>query len=444
MVLERRLARGLLTVVDTVALDPERRAGYVALAGRFGRPCHAVLFDVPADLCRARNRSRPEPVPTKVLSAQLAGVERARAVIADEGFDGVHPPEPVVVVPAILLAAPESAARQRAAPRPLRFGLQVSSFAWPGGSAAALGGQLAEIARVAEGVGFSSLWLMDHVMQIPQVGRLWEDIPEAWTTLAWLAAHTHSVRLGTLVTGVTLRNPAHLAKIVATADVLSGGRIVCGLGAAWWGDEHRRYGWPFPKLAERYRLLEDALQLLPVMWGPGTPAFRGSSVSVAEAICYPRPVQERVPLLVGGSGERKTLRLVARYADACNIAGDPATVRRKLSVLAGHCDAVGRDIREIRITHLSSAVVGRGRREVAAAVERLAPRTADPDTAGERLVAGTVDEQVGRYRDLADAGVQTAIVALADVATPGALESFAEVISAFEPPDAGGTVPGSW
>ena len=432
LVLERRLARGLLTVVDTLGLDHARRAAYVSLAARSGLACHAVVFDTPGEVCRARNRARPSPVPARALTAQLAAAGRVRAELAGEGFAGVHPPGPVEVVPTALLDAPAAAARQRADPVTLRFGLQLSSFAWPGGGPA-LADQLAEVAAIAEGIGFSSIWLMDHVTQIPQVGRVWEDIPEAWTTLAWLAGQTRSIRLGTLVTGVTLRNPAHLGKIVATADVLSRGRVVCGLGAAWWGEEHRRYGWAFPSLADRFRLLEDALQLLPLMWGPGTPAFEGAAVSVPEAICYPRPLQEHIPILVGGSGERTTLRLVARYADACNLMGDPATVRRKLAVLAGHCDTAGRDLSEIRVTHLSTAVVARTRREVATAVARLAPRSVPPEAAGARLVAGTVEDQVGRYRELADAGVQTAIVALPDVATPGALEAFAEVMAPFRP-----------
>jgi F420-dependent oxidoreductase-like protein len=441
LVVERRLARGLLTVIDTLGLDGQRRAAYVALARRFGVACHAVLFETPDDICRSRNRLRADPVPAKVLTAQLAARERAREELPAEGFDSVHPAEAVVVVPSVFVDAPAAAGRQRAAPRPLRFGLQLSSFAWEGGGAA-LADHLAELATTAEAAGFSSIWVMDHVTQIPQVGRLWEDIPESWTTLAWLAAHTRAVRLGTLVTGVTLRNPAHLAKIVATADVLSRGRVVCGLGVAWWADEHRRYGWRFPSLDERYTLLEDALQLLPVMWGPGTPAFTGTAVDVPEAVCYPRPVQDHVPLLVGGSGERRTLRLVARYADACNLFGGPAVVRRKLAVLAGHCADVGRDVAAIRVTHLSTAVTAGSRRELAAVLERLGP-AAGRQPLAERLGAGTVEDQIGRYRDLAEAGVQTAIVALPDVATPGALEAFAEVIAAFaDAADRAGT--GRW
>jgi alkanesulfonate monooxygenase SsuD/methylene tetrahydromethanopterin reductase-like flavin-dependent oxidoreductase (luciferase family)/predicted kinase len=432
LVVERRLARGLLTVIDTLGLDPQRRAGYVALARRFGVPCHAVVFDTAPEVCRTRNRQRADPVPAKVLSAQLAARDRARTELAGEGFAAVHPAEAVVVVPPVFVDAPRSAARQHADPRPLRFGLQLSSFAWDGGGPA-LADRLAEVAATAEAVGFSSIWVMDHMTQIPQVGRIWEDLPESWTTVAWLAGHTRSVRLGTLVTGVTLRHLAHLAKIVATADVLSRGRVICGLGAAWWAEEHRRHGRRFPSLDERYALLEDALRLLPLMWGPGTPEFTGTTLTVPEAVCYPRPVQERVPLLVGGSGEHRTLRLVARLADACNLFGDPPEVRHKLAALARHCADAGRPLDDIRVTHLSTAVTATSRRQLSAVVDRLAPASGRTPPA-TRLGAATVEDQIGRYRDLADAGVQTAIVALPDVATPGVLEAFAEVIAAFAPP----------
>jgi alkanesulfonate monooxygenase SsuD/methylene tetrahydromethanopterin reductase-like flavin-dependent oxidoreductase (luciferase family) len=231
------------------------------------------------------------------------------------------------------------------------------------------------------------------------------------------------------VTGVTYRNVAHLAKIVATLDVLSGGRAVAGVGAAWYEREHKAYGWPFPPRKQRFALLEDALQLLPVMWGPGSPPFEGREVSVAESMCYPRPLQEHVPILVGGSGETKTLKLVAQYADACNLFGDAATIRHKLEVLHAHCVDVGRDTAEIRITSLSRALVGDDRDEVDKLVERHrggAPPEQYAATAG----AATVEEQIGRYRQLAEAGVQTAIVNMPNV-SPAAVERFAQVIAAF-------------
>jgi alkanesulfonate monooxygenase SsuD/methylene tetrahydromethanopterin reductase-like flavin-dependent oxidoreductase (luciferase family) len=187
---------------------------------------------------------------------------------------------------------------------------------------------------------------------------------------------------------------------------------MAGLGIGWFEREHQVYGWEFPPRNRRYNLLEDALQVLPLLWGKGSPRFEGRTISVPEAICYPRPLQDHVPILVGGSGEHRTLRLVARYADACNLFGDAATVRHKVAVLHRHCADVDRDPTEVTVTNLTSAHV--------------------IDAAGDRLAdnAGTVDEQVGRYRAYAEAGVQTAIVSLPDVAE-GGIERFAPVLAAF-------------
>ena len=246
--------------------------------------------------------------------------------------------------------------------------------------------------------------------------REWEDIPESTTTLGFLAAATTSARLGALVNGVTYRNLAHLAKIVATLDVLSGGRAFCGLGAAWFGREHELYGWTFPPVARRYELLEDALELLPLMWGKGSPAFEGRTTSVPAATCYPRPLQEHVPIVVGGSGERRTLRLVARHADACNLFGSPDEVARKVSVLHEHCRAVDRDPATVTVTTLSDAAILGG-----------------SPGAAERYDAcvGTVEEQIGRYRQYAEVGVDEAIIALHLDGTPAQVEAFAPVIEAL-------------
>ena len=415
LVVERRARRHLTTVVDTTGLDARRRARWLALARRHDLPAHAVVFAPPDRLCRDRNRQRPRPVPSKVLSGQLRAVAEIGPALAGEGWDGIHSPADVVLVPPAFLDAPAAAHRQQEDPMPLDFGLQIGRFEWPGGPAE-LAARLATVAAEAEEAGFTSIWVMDHFLQIPMVGREWEAMPESYTTLGFLAGRTRTARLGTLVTGVTYRNLAHLAKIVATLDVLSGGRAMCGLGAAWFEREHTLYGWDFPPLQRRYELLEDALELLPLMWGPGSPTFEGRTVQVPAATCYPRPLQERVPLWVGGSGERRTLQLVARHADACNLFGDPATVRRKVEVLREHCAAVDRDPAEVHVSQLSTAsVVGPG-----GAADRGHPG------------AGSVEEQVGRYRDLAEAGVQTAIVTVPELGTdPGALARFAPVLAAF-------------
>jgi F420-dependent oxidoreductase-like protein len=431
-VVDRRLRRGLLTVVDSLALDGDRRRAYIEVARRHGVPCHAVAFDVDATTCRQRNRRRDRPVPAKVLGGQLRAWPQVRDGLADEGFDAVHAPGDVRIVPRALLATPTAAARQRQEAVPMHFGLQISAFQWPDrphGTA----GRLVAIARAAEEAGFASLWLMDHVIQVPQVGREWEDILDSYTTLGYLAAATRRCRLGALVTAVTFRNVSHLAKIVATLDVLSGGRAVCGLGAAWFAREHAAYGWPLPPAGERLALLEEALQLLPLLWGPGAPVFDGEHLGRREAICYPRPIQEHVPILVGGGGERRTLRLVAEYADACNLMGEPDTVRRKVAVLAEHCREVGRDRSEVEITHLSPLLAGRDHDDVVARLDALRAPSATRARATEQLNAGTVEDHVGRFRLLAEAGVQTAIVSLADLADAGAVERFAPVVAAFAP-----------
>jgi F420-dependent oxidoreductase-like protein len=429
-VLERRLKRGLLTVIDSLGLEGRRRRDWLERARHHGMACHAVIFPTTAEECRRRNRARDRPVPAKVLSAQLRAFDAARAGLADEGFDGVHEPGPVVLTPPELVGAPEAAARQREDPMPLSFGLQIPSYTWSGG-AVELAPRLGAVAAAAEDAGFESLWVMDHMLQIPFIGREWLEMMESYTTLGFLAARTSRIRLGTMVTGITYRNPAHLGKIVATLDVLSGGRAMCGLGAAWFEREHRAYGWSFPALKDRYAMLEDALQLLPLLWGPGSPAFEGRTIRVAEAICYPRPLQDRIPILVGGQGERRTLRLVARYADACNLRGDPATVRRKLAVLARHCADVERDPATVQVTHLSTALGGRDQEEVEQMVATLRPSGTSPEAYRTWANAATVDDHIGRFRELAEAGVQHAIVSLPDLDTTEPVERFGAVIAAF-------------
>jgi F420-dependent oxidoreductase-like protein len=413
LIVERRLKRRLTTVIDSTGLDPARRAKWRTLAERYRIPAYAVVFDPPPAVVHARNKARGTPVPRKVVTSQLDAVSSTAELLAGEGFAAVHDPGPVALVPPTFLRAPEAAARQQEDPMTLEFGLQVSRFDWPG-HPANTAQVLSDVAKAAEEAGFTSLYVMDHFLQIPQVGREWEDMLESYTALAYLAGLTERIRLGTLVTGITYRNLAHLAKIIATLDVLSGGRAVCGIGAAWFEREHRLYGWRYPPLTERYALLEDALELLPLMWGPGAPRFDGRTLTVEEAICYPRPLQEHVPILIGGSGERRTLRLVARHADACNLFGDPGTVRRKLAVLREHCAAEGRDPAAIEVTHAAPA------RVVAT----------EEDRSGQG--AGTVNEHVGRYRELAEAGVQTAIVSLSDTGAAESVKRFAEVIAAFQ------------
>jgi F420-dependent oxidoreductase-like protein len=389
-IVTRRLRRQLTTVIDTLGLDADQRRRWRDRAAAAGMPCIAVVFDTPASECRRRNSAREIAVRVDVVANQLRRWPDIRSEVASEPWHDIVSPDPVALVPAALVPArsvKRASAANAAPPTPsvaptsdpstatdgMRIGLQLSSFEWPGGPAH-LAENLRRIVTEAEAAGVEHVWVMDHLRQIPQVGPAWQNLPEPYTALAWLAGVTERIRLGVLVSPAFLRHPAVLADAVATLDVLSNGRAICGLGLGWFADEYAALGIDFPSRAERYARLEDALRLLPLMWGKGSPRFEGLSVVVEEAMRYPRPLQAHVPIWVGGSGERKTLRLVAELADACNLFGDPDVVRRKVDVLHRHCADVGRDPTTIEITHLSTVLVGRDRTEVAELVDRLRPK----------------------------------------------------------------------
>lgn len=240
----------------------------------------------------------------------------------------------------------------------VKFGLQIPWFSWPG-SPGNDRQMLADIARAAEDAGFSSLWVMDHFFQLPMIGDAELDMLEGYTTLAYIAAVTERISLGTLVTGVTYRHPGVLVKQVTTLDVLSGGRAWLGIGAAWFEREHEGLGVPFPPMAERFERLEEAVQIALQMWSGDDGGFKGKHYTLSETICSPQPAQQpRPPIMIGGGGERKTLRLVARYADACNVAGNAQEIAHKFDVLRRHCDDVGRDYDEIERTVMTIAPPG--------------------------------------------------------------------------------------
>ncbi len=231
------------------------------------------------------------------------------------------------------------------------FSTHIFNFTIPG-EPASLGPVLAETARVAEQSGASAVTVMDHWFQMESVGRSEDPMLEGYTTLGYLAGLTERVKLGLLVTGVTYRHPGLLAKIVTTLDVLSGGRAILGLGAAWYEREHHALGVPYPPLGERFERLEETLQICHQMWSDDDGPFEGTHFQLAETICQPRPIQQpHPPILIGGMGEKKTLRLVAQYGDACNLfAAGEDVVRHKLEVLDRHCEDVGRDPAAIRRT----------------------------------------------------------------------------------------------
>ncbi|MFE0511347.1 LLM class F420-dependent oxidoreductase [Streptomyces sp. NPDC058964] len=227
----------------------------------------------------------------------------------------------------------------------MKTAIHLVSFDVPG-NASAIAPVLAETAQLAEEAGIASLSLMDHYLQIGGMGLGDVDAPmlEGYTTLGFLAAHTRSLQLHLLVTGTTYRHPGLLAKIVSTLDVLSGGRATLGLGAAWYEREHHALGVPFPPLTERFERLEETLQIVRQMWSEETGPYDGEHYQLAETLNSPQPLSRpHPPILIGGGGEKKTLRLVAKYADAWNIMGDLDTVRRKTEVLREHCDREGRD-----------------------------------------------------------------------------------------------------
>jgi alkanesulfonate monooxygenase SsuD/methylene tetrahydromethanopterin reductase-like flavin-dependent oxidoreductase (luciferase family) len=234
-----------------------------------------------------------------------------------------------------------------------------------------------------------------------------------------------------LVTAITHRHPILLGKMIATLDVISGGRAICGLGAGWDREEHLAYGIEFPPLRHRYALLEETLQMLPLLWGRGTPPFTGEHIRSPGLVCYPRPVQERIPILIGGGGEKRTLRLVAAYADACNLFGNPAKVAAKVAVLERHCTELDRDPADIEVTHLSTALVGADRSSLRQRVEQLRDRNTPAESFGAAANAGTVDDLESLFTAYSDAGTRHSIVAMPDVALEGSIETFGDVIARF-------------
>jgi F420-dependent oxidoreductase-like protein len=284
----------------------------------------------------------------------------------------------------------------------MRFGLQIPNFGSQGPGDLFDG--VVQMATAAEEAGFDSVWVMDHFYQLPPMGGPAAPMLDSYTLLGALAARTQSVRLGAMVTGVTYRNPAHLAKIVTTLDVISGGRAILGLGAAWYDIEHDGLGFDFPPAGERLDRLEEALQICRAMFREEAPSFDGRYYRIHEARNVPPPVQPGgPPILVGGGGERRTLALAARYADMSNFFGDVATVAHKVDVLRGHCKEAGRDPSEVTVSRLSTLVLTADADETAATKEFLRQATGEEPTTSN---VGTPDELVGQVEELAAAGVE--------------------------------------
>ncbi len=411
-----RIRRGLTTVIDTLGLDPVRRAGYLRLAHAAGLRSVLVIMDTAPALCRQRNRTRDRPVPAGVLTEQLRKIKSVITGLDDEDWDHVII-NSAASEPAVPPVLPVPAGRSLDGLRTRvdddrsegpRLVLQISRFGWGDQPAT----WLRDIAVAADALGFHGIALMDHLIQIPQVDRAWEPIPEPWVTLGLLAGLDTRLRLGTLVSPVSFRAAGIIAKTAATLDALTDGRAFCGLGAGWWLREHQAYGLDFPADHERLDQLQATIETLRALWAPGTKAFRGRFVRLPETTCYPRPVGN-IPIIVGGSGEQRTLRIVAEQADAANLRTDDA-LEHKIGVLHRHCAAVGRDPEEVEVTVLDLPVIGVDRADVARRVERLRGRTPAPAFAA-RHHAGTAVEHRRRYAGLAELGVRTVFVSLPDL-----------------------------
>jgi len=239
----------------------------------------------------------------------------------------------------------------------VKFGLQINNFTWPGG-AAAIGPTLARVTRAADDAGFDSIWVMDHFFQIRGLGPPEAPMLEGLTALGFMAANSEKARLGLMVGGIHYRLPGLWIKAVTTLDVLSGGRAWFGIGAAWNEEESTALGFPFPPLRDRFEMLEETLQMAQAMWSGGSgsgEAFRGKHFTATRLLNSPQAISRpRVPIMIGGGGERKTLRLVAQYADACNVFGDAARIAHKYAVLREHCERLGRPYDEIERSTLQS------------------------------------------------------------------------------------------
>lgn len=239
----------------------------------------------------------------------------------------------------------------------MKFSITVPRFVYPGGNAV-IGQEFAALACEADQAGLDTLWVMDHFFQIPMIGEITEPMLESYSALAFAAGNTERIKLGALVTGGMYRHPGVLVKTVTTLDVLSGGRAWLGIGAGWFDREHEGLGVTFPPTSERFERLEEILQIANQMWSDNDGPYAGKHYQLAETICQPQPVgHARPPVLIGGGGEQKTLKLVARYADACNLFAAPgeeglAMLRHKLDVLRQHCEREGRDFDSIEKTVL--------------------------------------------------------------------------------------------
>jgi F420-dependent oxidoreductase-like protein len=308
---------------------------------------------------------------------------------------------------------------------PITLSLHLPNFNYPGTPPEELFEKVVAIAQAAEESGFSSVTVMDHLHQIPPVGPRTNYMLEGNTILAGIAARTSTITVGLLVGGVTYRNPALLAKITTTLDIISGGRAILGLGAAWFEEEHDAYGFDFPRLGVRFEHLEDALQICRLMFTEEEPSFEGTHHRIASVLNNPRPLRGDIPIMIGGSGEKKTLRLVAKYGDACNVFSDGVeSFQRLMGILQGHCDDVGRDFSEITKTTMRRIVIGDTAEDAQAKLER----SGVPEQMRPMFVAGAPEHVAGHVQELVEAGVEGITVGMVDVHDLDAVRQVGETL----------------
>jgi F420-dependent oxidoreductase-like protein len=298
---------------------------------------------------------------------------------------------------------------------PITLGLHLPNFNHPGTEPDQLFEKLTEIARTAEDSGFSTVTVMDHLHQIPGVGPRENWMLEGNTILGALAAVTSKVSLGLLVGGVTYRNPALLAKITTTLDVISRGRAMFGIGAAWFEEEHQAYGFDFPPLKERFERLEEALQIARAMFTQEESSFEGAYYRTHNVLNNPRPLRGDIPIVIGGSGEKKTLRMVAQYADACNVFGDPERARPLMGVLDAHCERLGRDPKQVTRTRLGVLLIAPTHEEAMRKRDDMLRAGADEERLGMMLIAGDPDGVVEQAQAFLDAGIEGLTFSMPDV-----------------------------
>jgi F420-dependent oxidoreductase-like protein len=326
----------------------------------------------------------------------------------------------------------------------LKFGIQIRNFPKANGEEeeeeggggrrkATVYDYCERITTQAEELGFDSVWVVDHVEMVPPISNEIQENPEAWITLAALARSTRRVRLGTLVTCSIYRNPALIAKMSATLDNISYGRLNFGIGAGWFETECKAFGFDFPGTQDRLGMLQESVQIIPKLWEGKRTTFHGKYYNVEDAICLPRPLQRpRPPIWIGGSGEKKTLKLVAQYADACNLFGDLVSIKRKLNVLKEYCKECNRDFENIIKSKHNNVIIGTSAEEITRKFKKFVGENTDFAKFVSSNIIGRPEDCANKINSYIEAGIDYFTLNFPDASNPKTLDMFMEnVISQF-------------